>query len=81
MIIEVAAYSLENKKLIIRLFKNGMEYGISCAQIGYFGITEDKLYIENITPNKSLANKIFMRIVKYKAFSCSICEIIEDMIC
>ena len=81
MIIEVAVYSLENKKLILRLFKNRTEYGISCTQISDMGITEDKCYIENVTTNKRLINNIFTRIVKYKAFSCSICEITEDMIC
>ena len=81
MIIRTSVYRLGKKKLILRLFKNGPEYGILCVQTGHLGNTESSFKVSDITPSKRFASEIFTRIVKYKAFSCSICEIIEDMLC
>ena len=81
MIIRTSVYRLGKKKLILRLFKNGAEYGILCVQTDRLGNTESSFKVSDITPSKRFASEIFTRIVKYKAFSCSICEIIEDMLC
>ena len=81
MVIKTSVYGLGNKKLILKLFKDGAEYGILCVQTDRLGNTESSFKISDITPNKRFASEIFTRIVKYKAFSCSICEIIEDMLC
>ena len=81
MIIRTSVYRLGKKKLILSLFKNGAEYGILCVQTDHLGNTESAFKVSDITSSKRFASEIFTRIVKYKAFSCSICEIIEDMLC
>ena len=81
MIVKSSVYMLLDKKLILKLFKDSVEYGIICVQADNLCVTEDICRVSNISPNRRDAYRIFTRIVKYKAFSCSICEIIEDMIC
>ena len=56
-------------------------YSMRCVQIDRYARVTDAVFMRDFTSARHEALRIFNLIVKYKAFSCSICEIIEDLIC
>ena len=77
----IGVYSIAGMKIITKVIKEQDGYGIECIQIDSLHRVTDRVHVRSITSDKRFINEIFSLIVKYKAFSCSICEIIEDLIC
>jgi len=76
-----AVYRLDRMYILIKIHRDKMGYTLTSVQTDKSGVISDRCVIENITVNERVARRIFNLIVKYKAFSCSICEIIEDLLC
>ena len=77
----IRVYSIVGMKIIIKAVKEQDGYGIECIQLDSLYRITDRVHVRGITSDKRFINEIFSLIVKYKAFSCSICEIIEDLLC
>ena len=74
-------YTIVGKRIILRAVSVNGSYDIRCVQTDRYGRAEDTLVIKGVTDDRRAADRMIRLIVKYKAFSCSICEITEDLLC
>ena len=74
-------YTIVGKRIVLRAVKVNDSYDIRCVEADRYGRTCDAFVIQDVTTDHRTAMRIIRLIVKYKAFSCSICEITEDLLC